>query len=75
MNPDRGSWRLSLSLGVHAPLGMASAMFIALAATRSGLALLSAISGSASPSWRHRSFSCFSTRRGQFSSLSSSRRR
>lgn len=44
MNPDLGSWRLGMSLGASAPLGMVSAIFIVLAAATFGLALLYAIS-------------------------------
>jgi hypothetical protein len=45
MNADLGSWLLGMSLGASAPVAIASPIFIVLAATTFGSALLYAISG------------------------------
>ena len=77
MNAGFGSWLLGMSRDDSAlggMLGMAIGIFIVLAATTFGSALIYAISGFGFAVPRHRCFCCFSTRHGQFSSLSSSRR-
>ena len=77
MNTGFGSWLLGMSLGAGAVggmLGMAGSIFIVLAATTFGSALLYAISGFGFAVLAAPLFLCFSSRHGQFSSLSSSRR-
>jgi len=71
MNAGFGASLVGMSLGAGAlggMLGIAGGMFVVLAATTFAAGLLYAVSVSALPSSQHRSFCCFSTRDGQFSS-------